>query len=218
MTKYVLAAIAICAAAALGNIESLLIVGGNRADIDSIAFQNSGATTMVPTPGFGGPPETSDSFTFHSSVRWPERGVTIHYRIDGNRQNPFEIRQLREREFYELPAFLDGPPKIMFYTTTGLAAPGRSVALSRLNASPNPMTASAEVRFAVGRPGRLVAEVYDGTGRVVRALAAGQAVPGLHRLTWHRTDDAGRPVGPGVYFLRVALDADLALARLTVID
>ncbi|MEZ5063886.1 MAG: T9SS type A sorting domain-containing protein [bacterium] len=46
--------------------------------------------------------------------------------------------------------------------------------------------------------------VYDVTGRRVRDVHNGVLAPGSHRLLWDLTQDSGRPVASGMYFVRVA--------------
>lgn len=43
----------------------------------------------------------------------------------------------------------------------------------------------------------------DVAGRRVRVLADGLYGAGVHRVSWEGADDAGRPVGAGVYFYRL---------------
>jgi flagellar hook assembly protein FlgD len=45
-------------------------------------------------------------------------------------------------------------------------------------------------------------DVFDTSGRLVRALVRGSQSPGDHGATLDGTDEAGRPVGAGVYYLR----------------
>jgi flagellar hook assembly protein FlgD len=45
--------------------------------------------------------------------------------------------------------------------------------------------------------------VYDVLGRRVRTLVKAALPAGTHRVAWSGRDEAGRPVAPGVYFLRL---------------
>ncbi|NNE44363.1 MAG: T9SS type A sorting domain-containing protein [Gemmatimonadetes bacterium] len=73
----------------------------------------------------------------------------------------------------------------------------------RLAVRPNPVRESAELVWALPRPGRVSLAVHDVTGRRVARLQDGPAGAGVHRRTWAGTDSRGRPVAPGVYFLRL---------------
>lgn len=216
--KYLLAAVLAVAAIAMGNIESVLLTGSNTTMVDSINMRSGLGSVTVATAGFGGAPSVWDTFRFNSSVNWPDQGVTIYYKLDGNPKDPFTIREVQEDVFYELPAFLDGPPKIKFYNSTGLSGESRSVASLRVSASPNPMRSETEVRCALRRAGSIAVEVYDGTGQLVRTIGGGSLAAGEHRFTWSRQDESGRQVGSGVYFLRVQTDDGLSLTKLVVTD
>jgi flagellar hook assembly protein FlgD len=50
--------------------------------------------------------------------------------------------------------------------------------------------------------------VYDVAGRKVRTLADRVFSPGEHTLTWDGTDDDGRGVARGVYFVRSSTQKD----------
>ncbi len=45
--------------------------------------------------------------------------------------------------------------------------------------------------------------VYDIAGRLVRTLLQEPRGAGYHDVLWTGTDDQGRPVGTGIYFLRI---------------
>jgi len=85
------------------------------------------------------------------------------------------------------------------------AAPGQGTLKTRLYApQPNPMRASAAIRYTLdaGRPVSL--QVHDLTGRVVRTLVASSMKRGVYRAAWNGTDNHGRSVADGVYFLKLA--------------
>jgi hypothetical protein len=56
--------------------------------------------------------------------------------------------------------------------------------------------------------------IYDIRGRVVRSFEAA-APPGA--LAWDGADASGRPLAPGVYFVRLANGASSATTRLTIV-
>lgn len=218
MKKYlVLAALAVTAVA-YGNIESVLLTGSNTTMVDSISMRSGLGSVTVATAGFGGAPSVWDTFRFNSSVNWPDQGVTIYYKLDGNPKDPFTIREVQEDLFYELPAFLDGPPKIKFYNSTGLTGVRGTVASVRVSTSPNPMRSETEVRCALRSAGCAAIEVYDGTGQLVRTLASGALGEGEHRFAWTRRDEFGRRVGSGIYFVRARTEGGLSLSKLVVTD
>ena len=71
-----------------------------------------------------------------------------------------------------------------------------------LEVQPNPMRERTEVRFHVPRPAWISLGVYNALGQRITALATGERPPGSVRLFWDGRDDAGRPLGNGIYFCR----------------
>src|SRR6185436_10202965 len=62
------------------------------------------------------------------------------------------------------------------------------------------------VRLGIAHAGRVQVNVYDVAGRRVRTLADRVFPAGEQVLQWDGTDDAGRAVGRGVYFVRSSND------------
>jgi hypothetical protein len=61
---------------------------------------------------------------------------------------------------------------------------------------------TSTVRLGIAQQGRVQVHVYDVAGRRVRLLADRVFPPGEQELVWDGTDDGGRRVGRGVYFVR----------------
>ncbi len=99
-----------------------------------------------------------------------------------------------------------------------LAAPEPAAAtFSGVRAFPNPAAAGATIAFALPAAGSATVAVYDVAGRRVRELRRQSFGAGMQRLAWDGRDDGGRPVGDGVYFVRVETAERTAVARLTVL-
>ena len=69
--------------------------------------------------------------------------------------------------------------------------------------APNPASANARIEYGLARPGRAQLAVFDLSGRRVRTLVQGVVPAGVWRTRWDARDDAGRPRGAGVYFVRL---------------
>lgn len=84
-----------------------------------------------------------------------------------------------------------------------IAVDGRSPASSTLHFSvaPNPAVGHLSLRYLVPDRSRSRIHVYDVRGRVVRSMDVAGA---SGALAWDGADDAGRPLAPGVYFLRLS--------------
>jgi hypothetical protein len=59
--------------------------------------------------------------------------------------------------------------------------------------------------------------VYDVRGRLVRKLAEGEFEPQRYPLVWDGADDAGHPVGAGIYFAHATARGSAATARFALI-
>jgi hypothetical protein len=73
----------------------------------------------------------------------------------------------------------------------------------------NPLVAlnrQAMIRLDLPRATNCDLRVVDASGRTVRRLLMGGAGPGALELPWNGTDDDGRPVGSGVFFVRVVAE------------
>ena len=71
-------------------------------------------------------------------------------------------------------------------------------------AGPNPFHSSLGLQYSLTRSGSVSLIIYDPQGRRVRTLVAGEQAAGVRGVVWDGRDDAGAPVGSGVYFARLA--------------
>jgi hypothetical protein len=68
---------------------------------------------------------------------------------------------------------------------------------------PNPCGASAVLGFGLVADQEARLAVFDLRGARVRTLVDGRVGAGPHGATWDGLDDAGRPVSPGMYLVRL---------------
>ena len=69
--------------------------------------------------------------------------------------------------------------------------------------SPNPFSASTEVRFSLAASGHAALRIYDVGGRLVRSLVNEELPAGRHQRIWDGRDEGDRVVSAGMYFLRL---------------
>jgi flagellar hook assembly protein FlgD len=72
---------------------------------------------------------------------------------------------------------------------------------------PNPFNPATTIRFHLPRDGDVRLEVFNTLGQKVRVLVNENRVAGTHSLTWDGRNDAGAPVGSGIYFYRFVSSA-----------
>jgi len=83
------------------------------------------------------------------------------------------------------------------------AAPGQGTLKTRLYApQPNPMRASAAIRYTLDTERPVSLRVHDLAGRVVRTLVESSMKRGAYRVTWDGKDGYNRTLANGVYFLK----------------
>ncbi|MFH1864546.1 MAG: C39 family peptidase [Candidatus Eisenbacteria bacterium] len=84
--------------------------------------------------------------------------------------------------------------------------------------SPNPFRGSATITYELPeRSTDFTVAVYGVSGRLVRTLYDGPASAGPGTLAWNGTDDAGRRVAAGVYFVRASFGEEKVSTKLVVL-
>lgn len=94
----------------------------------------------------------------------------------------------------------------------------RSVEPFGLRAWPNPLRAGTlRVQLSLAHAGRVSVAVYDLAGTRVATLGDGMRPAGVNEWSWDARAASGRPVTPGLYFVRVASPDGSSSRRLTVL-
>jgi hypothetical protein len=100
-------------------------------------------------------------------------------------------------------------------TAIDLASPASSNL--RLRAHPNPFNPRTTIEYSLELEGDLQLAVFDVAGRHVRTLAAGPAQAGTHSVEWDGRNAAGRPVGSGVYLVRLESATATRVVRVSLL-
>ena len=96
-------------------------------------------------------------------------------------------------------------------------SPGQGPLITRLYSPfPTPTVLSATIRYSLAMDGPVTLRVHDLTGRVVRTLANGTMRPGRYSETWRGTDDHGRVLANGVYFVRMTAGSYRATEKMVL--
>ena len=73
-----------------------------------------------------------------------------------------------------------------------------------LSVSPNPFSSSASISFSVLQSEKVSIKIFDITGRLIKTLVNAKMEQGNHQLLiWNATDDNGKVVPTGTYFLKM---------------
>jgi len=97
-------------------------------------------------------------------------------------------------------------------------APGaipKSVYLA--DAKPNPFNPRTTIRYGLSEASAVRVEIYDITGRLVRALVNTTQAAGNYAIVWDGGDDAGRPASSGTYYSRLTTASGTHVKKLTLL-
>ncbi len=82
---------------------------------------------------------------------------------------------------------------------------------------PNPFTGSAQITYTIPGVAHITLTVYDVAGRNVQTLIDGVLQNGINTVKWDGTDESGKKLSSGVYFLELRCDgARTAAEKVTV--
>jgi len=82
---------------------------------------------------------------------------------------------------------------------------------------PNPFNPRSTIELSMKQAGALSVDIYNLKGQRVRSLASGNYPAGMHSLSWDGTDDAGRGVASGIYYVRMSADRRSFSRRIVLI-
>ncbi|MFC1572244.1 FlgD immunoglobulin-like domain containing protein [Candidatus Eisenbacteria bacterium] len=82
---------------------------------------------------------------------------------------------------------------------------------------PNPCRSSTVITFAMAVEGDVQIQIFDITGRRVRALLQQRSPPGAYAVIWDGRDDSGTMALSGVYFYQLKLETFTAVKRMLVL-
>jgi hypothetical protein len=102
---------------------------------------------------------------------------------------------------------------------------GERVTHNYLNVSPNPARGVVEIRYIVhdpvsfeGEMRKTKLEIYDVTGRLVKAFDLGSCVVDhASTIRWDGTDQSCRQLGGGVYFVRLGEGENVATSKVMLV-
>ena len=120
-----------------------------------------------------------------------------------------------------MPPDPDGsPPDIGAYKVgklTAVKGRGRPGEFRLLPSRPNPFNPTTSIGFSLPHPGPVYVTVHAVTGQRVRTLVDRTLAAGAHVVAWDGTDSAGRPVGSGIYVIRLATPTQTIARRATLL-
>jgi len=89
---------------------------------------------------------------------------------------------------------------------------------------PNPFNPATIIRFSVGEAeagpsgsAPVLVELYDVAGRRIATLEKSTMPSGEYAISWNGTDDRGRQVSSGVYFVRLAVGTTVRSRKMVLL-
>jgi hypothetical protein len=109
----------------------------------------------------------------------PDAATAVRHRL--RLRSPRDIRPVRD-------AIREGRP------------PREEIGFDLGQNGPNPFNPVTTIAFSIHREAPVKLDIFSLDGRRVKSLVDGVTGAGTHEVLWDGTDDAGRPLGSGLYF------------------
>jgi predicted outer membrane repeat protein len=103
-----------------------------------------------------------------------------------------------------------------FFQGTG-ATDQSTIVRNGLTNYPNPFNPHTTFSYSIERSGAVSLEVFNLRGQKVRSLVAEHQSAGSHSAIWNGADEAGSPVGSGVYFCRLTADGHQSVKPISLL-
>jgi hypothetical protein len=100
--------------------------------------------------------------------------------------------------------------------TISVRIKGGAAAVSSF-ASPNPFNPETAISFTVRNSGPVSVRIYSIEGRLVKTLKDDFAQAGTHEVRWNGTDNGGRSVPSGMYFVKTESGVDKSIFKLSLL-
>ena len=82
---------------------------------------------------------------------------------------------------------------------------------------PNPFNPITTIRYDMPEKRNVTIMIYDILGRSVRSIILDQVQGGRHQFTWHGTNDFGKKVSTGIYFLQLTAGQDTKIQKMLLL-
>lgn len=83
---------------------------------------------------------------------------------------------------------------------------------------PSIVNNQAEIHYQIDSPGSVKISVFDISGRKVKTLINENQELGHYRLIWNGSDDLGRRLGKGIYFVRFENQSEVVTQKVVILN
>jgi 6-phosphogluconolactonase (cycloisomerase 2 family) len=105
---------------------------------------------------------------------------------------------------YRVDVEAQGNPRRTLFETDVIVTP--SLPATLYQNFPNPFNPSTEIKYYLPKKSRVVAGIYNVSGKRIAQLVREEQEKGFHVVKWNGIDDRGNAAASGVYFCRLAAD------------
>ncbi len=81
---------------------------------------------------------------------------------------------------------------------------------------PNPCIEATAISFNLSEQGNTALTIYDLNGKKIKTVLHGNIPEGAHRIAWHRQNEYGKKVSPGIYIYRLTHNGRMQTERMIV--
>ncbi|MFA6911011.1 MAG: FlgD immunoglobulin-like domain containing protein [Candidatus Cloacimonadaceae bacterium] len=81
---------------------------------------------------------------------------------------------------------------------------------------PNPFNPDTNIIYGLGKSGNVSLDIYNVRGQRVRNLLNTEQKEGWYKLIWDGSDDRGNTLPSGMYYLRLTVEGNHYLRRITL--
>ncbi len=114
------------------------------------------------------------------------------------------------------PLGMDDYLTIKYTQVPGILENGSEPIHSRVSLSvnhPNPFREMTQITYGLPYEMAVNISVYSALGQLIKTLVDDVTVSGSHIVTWNGTDNNGRVIPGGIYFVRLAADQDVMIEK-----
>ncbi len=103
-------------------------------------------------------------------------------------------------------------------TTTAIFAGKNDILKSlSLNVGSNPISSRALIHYELPTDEKTSIKIYEVTGRLLKTIVDANLTPGKYNITWNLTDENGRKVPAGTYFVKMDTRNRSIVRKITVL-
>jgi hypothetical protein len=86
------------------------------------------------------------------------------------------------------------------------------------SAKPNPFNSQTAIRYSLSTRSKVILEIYDISGRIVKTLVNADKTPGIYSINWNCKNNRNQSVASGIYFYKLQASDYESTKKLLLIE